>query len=164
MACVQWSCDVRGLLRGLVHDNASWRCSSLFILHIYGGKKRPGSGDARVHFVILMSAGRQGAAQDKLWQLEQELKGPSCLNPPPPSVVQWHLLFKFTPAAVKCNATRPLSKAAGTEAQRLWKTRPFRENSRFCVFYFIPSYWLDSSYSIISMLHVASSRLKSNWI
>lgn len=144
MACVQRSCDVRGLLRGLVHDTASWRCSSLSFLVIYfahlWGKKRPGSGDARVHFVILMSAGRQGAAQDKLWQLEQELKGPSCLNPPP-SVVQWHLLFKFTPAAVKCNATRPLSQAAGTEAQRLWKTRPFRENSRFWVFYFIPSGW-----------------------
>lgn len=96
----------------------------------------PGSGDAMVmHYVFSMSTGRQGAAQDKLWQLEQELKGPSCLQmSPSPSVVQWHLLFKFTPAAVKCNTTRPLSQAAGVEAQRLWQKRRFRQNSRFCVF------------------------------
>lgn len=49
----------------------------------------PGTDDATVCYLISVSTERRGAAQDKLWQLDQK----------PLSVVQGHLLFKFTPAA-----------------------------------------------------------------
>lgn len=65
-----------------------------------------------------MSAGRRGAAQDKLWQLDQKLRGASTVDQPP-SVVQWHSLFKSTPAAVKCNITPPPSRTASAEPHRL---------------------------------------------
>ncbi len=67
--------------------------------------------------LVPMSAGRQGAAQDKLWQLDQKLRG-LCAGQPP-SVVQWYSLFKSTPAAVKCNITPPSSQAVSAEPQRL---------------------------------------------
>lgn len=60
-----------------------------------------------------VSAGRRGAAQDKLWQLDQKHRG-LCAGQAP-SVVQWHSLFKSTPAAVKRNITPPPSQAASTE-------------------------------------------------
>lgn len=112
-------------------------------------EKMPGSGDTVVHYTISVSAGRQGAVQDKLWQLEQETEGAllseNAPPPNPPFVVQWHLLFKFTPAAVKCNTTRPLSQPADVEPQRHEKKRKFRENASFCVFCVIPPCWLDST-------------------
>lgn len=44
----------------------------------------------------------------------------------PPSVVQWHSLFKSTPAAVKCNITPPPSQAASAELQRLNRKTEFK--------------------------------------
>lgn len=50
-----------------------------------------------------------------------------------PSVVQWHLLFKSTPAAAKCNTTPPPSQCASGDLLRL--TGKFGVRRKLCNLY-----------------------------
>lgn len=122
--CSPAMCWFRTLLKDFVQQLPAGGVLSYHCFHGSLGKM-PGSDNAIGYKLIPMSGGRRGAAQDKLWQLDQKLRGP-LLWIGPPSVVQWHSLFKSTPAAVKCNITPPSSQAASAEPQRLNRKTEFK--------------------------------------